>query len=250
MSKLRVTVWCEGLDPIQEPKAVACYPDDINGCIGAFLAKSEDMTVALHSQKEPENGLSQRILDETDVLVWWSHLYDNELSQEASDRVVEAVLNGMGLLLLHSSGGSKPSRALLGRNSNGGKYREVGELERVWIANRSHAIMEGLEREYIEVPQSEMYGEPYGLATPDDLLFISWFEGGEVLRSGVTWHKGLGKIFFFTPGHEEFPTYHIPEIQKVITNGVRWLRPVNSPQLSFRGDLGKLAPLSPINLDK
>lgn len=250
MPKLRVTVWTEGLDPKMEPKAVACYPDDIKGCIGAFLGKNDDMDVRIHGLDEPDCGLSQAILDDTDVLVWWSHLFDDRLTQEAADRVVEAVLNGMGLMLLHSSGGSKPARALLGKNGNTGMYREVGELERVWVVNRSHPIMEGLENDFIEVPQSEMYAEPYGMATPDDILFISWFEGGEVLRSGVTWHKGRGRIFFFTPGHEEFPTYHLPEIQKVITNGVRWLKPVNGPKPRARGDVGKLEPLSPIKLPK
>ncbi|MDL2233494.1 ThuA domain-containing protein [Ruminococcaceae bacterium OttesenSCG-928-L11] len=249
MSKIRVTVWSEGLDPKLEPKAVACYPDDINACIGGFLSRHDDLQVTLHTLSEPENGLSQEILDNTDVLIWWSHLYNDQLSDEASNRVVEAVLNGMGLMLLHSSMGCKPARAMLGRNSNGGKYREIGERERVWVVNRSHPIMEGLEKEYIDVPQSEMYGEPYGMATPDDILFISWFEGGEVLRSGVTWHKGAGKIFFFTSGHEEFPTYHLPEIQKVITNGTRWLKPTHTPGLSFRGNLDKVTPLSPINLE-
>ncbi|MDL2232798.1 ThuA domain-containing protein, partial [Ruminococcaceae bacterium OttesenSCG-928-L11] len=249
MKKLRLTVWSEGLDPKLEPKAVYLFPDDINTYLASFLKENQDMEVSVHSQSEPDNGLSQEILDNTDVLVWWSHLYDQKLSDEAAARVVEAVLNGMGLLLLHSSMGSKPARILLGKSSNTGKYREVGELERVWAVNRSHPILAGLEKEYIDIPVSEMYGEPYGMPTPDDVVFISWFEGGEVLRSGVSWHKGAGKIFLFTPGHEEFPVYTIPEIQQVITNAVRWLTPVTGPQMHFAGNLGNVEPLSPITTE-
>ena len=246
MKKLRVTVWSEGLDPIIEPKAVACYPNDINTAIGEFLAANEDLEVALHSLNEAGNGLSQEILDNTDVLVWWSHLYNDQLSDEAAARVVNAVLDGMGLVLLHSSLHSKPARMLLGKCSNRGKYREVGERERVWLVNRSHPVAQGLPREYIEVENTEMYGEPYGIPEPEDLVFISWFEGGEVLRSGVSWHRGAGRIIFFAPGHEEFPVYYSPEIQTVVTNAVRWVRRVQSPTITQVGPLNDAPTLSPL----
>lgn len=248
MSKIRVTVWSEGLDPVLEPKAVAAYPHDINTVIGGFLAEDAEFEVSLHHIREPENGLSQQVIDNTDVLVWWGHMYHDQVSDQVSARVVDAVLGGMGLLLLHSSLSAKPARALLGKSSNTGKYREIGERERVWVVNRSHPVVEGLKKEYIDVPMTEMYGEPYGMPTPDDIVFISWFEGGEVLRSGVSWHKGAGKIFFFAPGHEEFPIYYIEEIQQVIKNCVRWLRPVRGPQMTFRGCLNEVEPLSPIDL--
>lgn len=240
MKTLNITVWSEGLDPKLEPLAIALYPDDINSYLAGFLREESDFQVTVRNLSQTENGLSQEILDQTDVLVWWSHLYDDQLSDESAERVTQAVLNGMGLLLLHASLGSKPSRKLLGINSNVGKYREVGEMERVWVVNRSHPAVEDMEKEYIEIPGSEMYGEPYGIPTPDDLVFISWFEGGEVLRSGVSWHKGAGKVFFFAPGHEEFPVYYNKEIQKVIKNIVRWLRPVNSPQITFRGEIDSI----------
>lgn len=249
MAKIRVTVWSEGLDPVNEPKAVAAYPNDINSVVGGFLGKEADIEVTLRTLTDPENGLDAETIQNTDVLVWWGHLYHDQVSDEASARVVEAVLNGMGLLLLHSSMGAKPARALLGRSSNVGKYREIGERERVWVVNRSHPAVEGLEKEYIDIPQTEMYGEPYGMPTPDDIVFISWYEGGEVLRSGVSWHKGAGKIFFFAPGHEEFPIYYQPEIQTVIKNCVRWLKPVNGPAVTRTGCLDKVTPLSPINLE-
>ncbi len=243
MKKINVTIWSEGLDPELEPRAVALYPEDINTYLAGFLGEEADFEVNICSMSQPENGLSEEILTKTDVLVWWSHLYDDQVSDEAAERVVQAVLNGMGLLFLHASLGSKPAKRLLGVNSNVGKYREVGEMERIWVVNRSHPAVEGMEKEYIEIPGSEMYGEPYGIPTPDDIVFISWFEGGEVLRSGVSWHKGAGKVFFFSPGHEEFPVYYQKEIQKVMGNIVRWLKPVCGPKITFRGEIGSLEPI-------
>ena len=240
MEKLKVTIWSEGLDAGLEPRAIALYPDDINHFLADFLKEEKDLEITVRSLGQYENGLSQDIIDNTDVLVWWSHLYDDQVLEEVVERITDAVLNGMGLLLLHASMGSKPAKRLLGESSNVGKYREVGEMERVWVVNRSHPIIEGLEKEFIEIPVSEMYGEPYGMPTPDEIVFISWYEGGEVLRSGVSWHKGAGKIFFLAPGHEEFPVYYNKEIQKVIRNAIHWLKPIKGPDITFRGEIGSI----------
>lgn len=237
MKKIKVTVWSEGIDPELEPRAIALYPDDINTYLAEFLGREDDFEVRKRDISQPENGLSQEIIDQTDVLVWWSHLYDDQVSDEVAERVVQAVLNGMGLLFLHASLGSKPAKKLLGVNSNVGKYREVGEMERIWVVNRSHPAVAGMKKEYIEISGSEMYGEPYGIPTPDELVFISWFEGGEVLRSGAGWNKGAGKVFFFAPGHEEFPVYYNEEIKKVMTNIVRSLKPVCGPRITFCGEV-------------
>jgi trehalose utilization protein len=70
-----------------------------------------------------------------------------------------------------------------------------------------------------------MYGEHFDIPQPDQLVFISWFQGGEVFRSGCCWHRGKGKIFYFRPGHETFPIYYNEQVQRVIYNGVRWLAP-------------------------
>lgn len=245
MKKLRVTVWSEGL-PSDEVKALACYPEDINTAIAGFLGRQEDFVVEKHGLQEPECGLSNEILDQTDVLVWWSHLYNEEIPDAIADKVVDRVLSGMGLILLHSSMGSKPARKLLGKCNNVGKYREVGERELVWLVDRSHPVAQGLSKEYIEVPNTEMYGEPYGMPTPDELVFISWFEGGEVLRSGAGWHRGAGKVFFFAPGHEEFPVYFTPDVQTVITNAVRWAKPVCTPPITQHGPMNDAPTLSPL----
>ena len=244
--KIKVTVWSEGLNGNWEPLATETYPEDINTCIAGFLKNNSDMEVSIRSLHEEENGLSQDIINNTDVLVMWAHIYHHLLTDEVCDRIVNAVLNGMGLLLLHSAKWSKPAERLLGKCGGGDKYREIGDMERVWVVNPAHPVCAGLEKEYIEVEHDEMYGEPFGIPTPDELVFISWFEGGEVLRSGAAWNRGMGKIFYFAPGHEEFPVYYHPEIQKVITNAVRWLQPVNSPVITMQGGLDEKEPLSPV----
>lgn len=244
--KLHVTVWSEGLNGGWQPLAVETYPQDINTCIGGFLAKNPDMEVELHTLSEPEHGLTQEVIDRTDVLVYWSHMYHKKFVDEVSERIADAVLEGMGLLLLHSAKGCKPAERLLGVFQKNGKYREIGDFERIWTVNPGHPICAGLPKEYIDVPHDEMYGEPCGIPNPDELLFISWFEGGEVLRSGATWQKGSGKIFYFAPGHEEFPVYYQPEIQQIITNGVRWLAPAGAPPITQAGGLDEKTPLEQV----
>ena len=244
--KLHVTVWSEGLNGGWEPLAAEVYPNDINTCIGQFLAAQPDMEVELHTQKEPEHGLTQEVIDRTDVLVFWSHMYHKQFEDAVSERIADAVLEGMGLLLLHSAKGCKPAERLLGVFQKNGKYREIGDFERIWTVNPGHPICAGLNKEYIDVAHDEMYGEPCGIPNPDELLFISWFEGGEVLRSGAAWHKGSGKIFYFAPGHEEFPVYYHPEVQKIITNGVRWLAPAGAPPITMAGGLDEQEPMEQV----
>ncbi len=243
MDKIRVTIWSEGIDPELEPRAIALYPNDINTYLAGALGAHCDFEIRTANLSDPECGLSQQIIDETDVLVWWSHLYDDQVSEQAAERVMNAVLNGMGLVLLHAGFHGKPARKLLGCPSPIGKYRELGEMERMWVVDRSHPILAGLQKEYIEIPCSEMYGEPGCIPNPDELVFISWFEGGEVLRSVCGWHKGAGKVFYLAPGHEEFPVYYIDEIQLLLANIIRYVKPVNTPRLRYRGEVDAIETL-------
>ncbi len=108
------------------------------------------------------------------------------------------------------------------------KWREADEKERLWVVDPSHPITEGIG-EYIELEKEEMYGEHFDIPAPDELVFVSWFEGGEVFRSGATFKRGKGKIFYFRPGHETYPTYHNEDIQTVIRNAVKWAGNTNTP---------------------
>jgi len=129
----------------------------------------------------------------------------------------------MGLIVLHSGHFSKIFKAMLGTNCSL-KWREAGEKERLWNIEPGHPITEGVG-EYIELPNTEMYGERFDIPTPDKLIFVSWFAGGEVFRSGCCWERGHGRIFYFRPGHESYPIFHNAEVQRVIANAVRWARP-------------------------
>ncbi|MDP0498402.1 MAG: ThuA domain-containing protein [Verrucomicrobiota bacterium JB024] len=219
-SPIRVTVWSEYRHEKNNPKVTGIYPEGIHGAIAGFLGKQADITVRTATLDEPDHGLGGSVLDETDVLVWWGHMAHGEVSDEIVAKAKTRVLEGMGLIALHSSHKAKIFTSLMG-TSGSLKWRMSTDKERLWNLMPSHPITQGIG-EYFEIANEEMYGEPFGIPTPDELLFISWFTGGEVFRSGATWNRGSGRIFYFRPGHETLPTYHQAEVQTVITNAVRW----------------------------
>ena len=220
--QLRVTVWNEFKVEQENEESRSIYPDGMHTVIANHLSAQGFMTrtATFH---EPAHGLTQDVLDNTDVLLWWGHWLHKEVSDDVVDRVQKRVLDGMGLIVLHSGHESKIFMRLMGTSCDL-KWREAGERERLWVVEPAHPIVAGLNH-YIELPQTEMYGEPFRVPTPDVTVFISWFEGGEVFRSGCCYQRENGKIFYFRPGHETFPIYHNPEVMQVITNAVRWAAP-------------------------
>jgi trehalose utilization protein len=220
---IQVTVWGEFRHEKRSPKVAGIYPDGMHETIARFLRAQEDLAVRTATLDEPEHGLTQEVLDKTDVLTWWGHLAHGEVADAVVARVQARVLEGMGLIVLHSGHFSKIFRALMGTTCSL-KWREANDKERLWCVTPSHPIAQGLG-EHFEIPAEEMYGEPFGIPTPDEVVFISWFTGGEVFRSGCTWRRGHGNVFYFRPGHETYPTYHHPQVQQVIANAVRWARP-------------------------
>ena len=222
----KVTVWNEYRHERENESAKEIYPDGIHAKLADVLSDyGHDVQTA--TLDEPDHGLTEEVLDETEVLVWWGHLAHDEVEDEIVSRVKQRVLDGMGFVPLHSSHESKPFKALMG-TSGTLRWRETGEKERLWFVEPGHPIADGLD-EHVEVPEAEMYGEPFGVPEPDRLVFTSWFEGGEVFRSGCCYHRGTGKIFYFRPGHETFPVYHQSKIQQVIHNAVEWAKPVDTP---------------------
>lgn len=220
---VKVTVWNENRHEQKNPMVRDIYPKGIHGAIADFLqtAGLEARTATLD---EPEHGLTDDVLNNTDVLVWWGHLAHSEVKDEIVQKVKQRVLDGMGLIVLHSGHFSKIFKTLMGTSCDL-KWREADEKERLWVVSPSHPITEGIS-EYIELAQEEMYGEYFDIPQPDELIFTSWFEGGEVFRSGCTYKRGNGKVFYFRPGHETYPTYHNAQIQQVILNAVKWAEPV------------------------
>ncbi len=240
---IRVTVWNEFRHEKESAEIAAIYPDGIHGAIAAGLGREPGFEVRTATLDEPEHGLADDVLAETDVLIWWGHRAHGEVSDEIVQRVQRRVLDGMGLVVLHSGHHSKIFRTLMGTTCNL-KWREANDKERLWVVNPSHPIADGIG-EYIEILEEEMYGEFFDIPQPDDLVFVSWFTGGEVFRSGCCYQRGRGKIFYFRPGHESYPTYHNPEVQRVIDNAVRWAAPGDGPVPSF-GIGGPNAPLEPL----
>ncbi len=224
-NKIRVTVWNEYRHEKESEEVARIYPQGIHGAIAGFLNDQPDITARTATLDEPEHGLTDEVLASTDVLIWWGHMAHGEVSDAVIDRVQVRVLNGMGLIALHSAHFSKIFRRLMGTSCSL-KWREIGERERLWVVLPGHPIVEGLG-EYFEIPHCEMYGEYFDIPQPDELVFISWYQGGEVFRSGCCFYRGRGKVFYFKPGHETLPIYHQPEVQRVIVNAVRWAAPVN-----------------------
>jgi trehalose utilization protein len=242
---LRVTVWNEFLHERSNDAVRKLYPDGIHAAIAAALAEhlGGSATVRTATLDEPDHGLTAEVLAATDVLTWWGHAAHERVADAVVDRVQQRVLEGMGLVVLHSGHASKIFRRLVGTSCML-RWREAGERERLWIVNPSHPIAEGLAGECFELPHTEMYGEFFDIPPPEELIFISWFEGGEVFRSGCTFRRGKGKIFYFRPGHETFPIYHDANVRRVVANGVRWAAPTGSP---YFGDGRNMVPsLSPI----
>jgi len=228
--KIKVTVWNEGVHEKTHEAVRKIYPRGIHGAIAEHLSKQPGLEARAATLDEPEHGLTENVLAQTDVLTWWGHVAHDKVEDKVVARVQKRVLEGMGLIVLHSGHFSKIFRALMGTTCSL-KWREADEKERLWNIEPGHPITAGIG-EYIELPYEEMYGERFDIPTPDKLIFISWFEGGEVFRSGCCWERGHGRIFYFQPGHETYPTFHNPEIMRVITNAVRWAAPrVNIAQI-------------------
>ncbi|MEF2551519.1 ThuA domain-containing protein [Aurantimonas sp. A2-1-M11] len=217
---IRTVVWNEFVHEREEPDVRAIYPDGIHQTIAAALRQDPDLEVSTATMDEAEHGLPQARLDATDVLLWWGHKAHRQVRDETVERVAERVHQGMGLIVLHSGHFSKIFKRLMGTPCSL-RWREAGERERLWTVNRSHPITQGIGSA-IELPQAEMYGEPFLVPEPVETVFISWFEGGEVFRSGLTYRRGAGNIFYFSPGHETYPIYHDPAVQTVLRNAVRW----------------------------
>jgi trehalose utilization protein len=217
---LRVTVWGENVHEQVNKVVAQVYPATMHGTIAAALNLDPAITATTVTLQDAEHGLTAARLAETDVLIWWGHQAHGQVDDKIVERICDAVWGGMGIIFLHSAHFSKPFKRLMGAPCNL-TWREAGERERLWVTSRQHPIAQGLP-DHFELEMEEMYGEPFGVPEPLETVFISWFQGGEVFRSGLTYRRGAGNIFYFRPGHETYPSYHDANVQKVLNNAVRW----------------------------
>jgi trehalose utilization protein len=239
-NKLRVTIWNEFRHEQKNEAVRALYPNGIHVAIAQSF--DDRFEVRFATLDEPEHGLTEEVLASTEVLIWWGHLAHHEVQDEIVNKVHRRVLEGMGLVVLHSGHFSKIFKKLMGTTCNL-KWREIGERERVWTLSPGHPIAEGIG-EYFEIPHEEMYGEHFDIPEPDHLIFASWFQGGEIFRSGCCFYRGQGKIFYFRPGHETHPTYYQAEVQRIICNATVWTAPAKRELQTY----GHFKPLEKVDL--
>lgn len=229
MKNVKVTVWNEYRHEKSEEEIRKVYPEGIHTAIASYLKTFDELEVRTATLDEPEHGLTDEVLQSTDVLLWWGHMAHHEVSDDIVEKIYNRVLEGMGIIVLHSGHASKIFKKLMGTATDKLKWRDKGEKERLWVVAPNHPIVEGIE-EFIELEKEEMYGERFEIPDPEKLIFISWFEGGEVFRSGCCYERGRGKVFYFRPGHEAFPVYYNPNILRVLKNAVLWATPIETPQ--------------------
>ncbi|MDN3238264.1 ThuA domain-containing protein [Glycomyces tritici] len=222
---IRVVVWGENRHEQVEASVAERYPDGMHGAIAKGVGEwlGDKATITTHTLDEPEHGLTSDVLDATDVLIWWGHAAHGDVEDEIVERVHRHVLAGMGLIVLHSGHWSKIFTKLMGTTCTL-RWRSEHDRELVWTVNPQHPIARGIPNPIV-IPEQEMYGEYFDVPTPDELIFISGFTGGEVFRSGMTYRRGFGRIFYFSPGDQDFPVYHHPDVNHVIANGIEWARP-------------------------
>jgi trehalose utilization protein len=222
---LRVTVWGENVHERTEDHVRAIYPDGMHAAVAAGLENllGERVQVRTATLEQPEHGLPEDVLAATDVLTWWGHAAHDQVEDAVVDRVQDAVLGGMGLLALHSAHYSKIFRRLLGTSCSL-RWRNEGERELVWTVDPAHPVAAGVPHPIV-IEAQEMYGEHFDIPAPDELVFVSSFAGGEVFRGGCGFHRGAGRIFYFSPGDQDYPVYHHPDVQRVLANAVLWAAP-------------------------
>lgn len=225
-----VTVWNEYIEERTDDEVAAIYPDGIHTTLATALTE-RGHEVRTATLGEPDHGLTPEVLDDTDVLVWWEHSAHDDVDDGIVERVCRRVYDGMGFVPLHSAHFSKLFKRLMGTPCSL-TYRESRERERMWVVDPTHPITEGLDTSFV-IPETEMYGEPFAVPEPDQLVFVSWFEGGEVFRSGCCYRRGNGRIFYFRPGHETYPVYHEEVVLDVIDNAVRWAVPRTDRTVSY-----------------
>jgi trehalose utilization protein len=225
---IRVLVWNENVHETTQPEIAAIYPNGIHGAIADGI-DADGIEVATATLGDPEHGLTEAALEQTDVLIWWGHIAHEQVTDAAVERVHRHVLAGMGLIVLHSGHFSRIFTRLMGTTCSL-TWRNDGDRELVWTVNPSHPIAAGTDSPLV-LERHETYGEFFDIPAPDELVFVSSFAGGEVFRSGVTFTRGRGRVFYFSPGDQSYPIYYEPQIRRVLANAVRWAAPTGERKL-------------------
>lgn len=215
----KVVVWSEGT----APKTV--YPYDVNTAIAEGLQPLKDWQIITASITDPDQGLSDDLLNSTSVLIWWGHQKHGDVKDELVAKIVRRVKEGgMGFIATHSAHYSKPLKALLGTNCGWKYYTDDGARVDLIVKSPKHPIAKGVKN--FTVPKTERYGDPFEVPPAETVVFdgIYTLPNGtkENAQQGMTWSVGKGRVFYFQPGHESYPIYFQEEIRHIFRNGVQW----------------------------
>lgn len=200
------------------------YPKEIGGVLNEIICELDNVEILkICSSYEEECGLTEELLNKADVLLYWSHGGNNEFPDHIAKRVSEYVLRGMGFVVLHSAIGAKPFKLLMGTSCSMRYHHD--DFEKMICCNPLHPIAEGVPERF-DLGTEETYGEFMDIPKPDDVIYLGWFDSGEVCRSVCTWTRGYGKIVFLQPGHETNPSFYNPHVRKLIQNSCMWAKAV------------------------
>ncbi|MDR0752455.1 MAG: ThuA domain-containing protein [Christensenellaceae bacterium] len=245
---MNITIWNEFHPSSKSGRVNKTYPDGIHAALNQIFENNSAYEVTMVTQDQPENGLTDPILNNTDVLIWWGHIWHDNVLTSVSDKVCKRILDGMGAIFLHASYASKPFIKLMGTSCKP-KWRETDEKERLWAVDPSHPILSGIPETFLIEPET-MVGEFFDIPTPDELILLGWFPGGEVIRAGCTFKRGRGKIFYFQPGHETCPTYYNQHVKQIILNATAWATPLSSVSVENYNTPQKDMPAEPVEVTK
>jgi trehalose utilization protein len=213
---LRVRIWCEGTAP------KSTYPDEIDGALADQLGRVPGLSVTKARLSDPDAGLSDADLDATDVLTWWGHVRHEEVPDDRAMAVVKRVREGrLGFVALYASCGSKPFKQMMSMTCEPGSWREDGRPEFVSVRTPGHPIARGITP--FTIRKTDMFAEPFAVPPPETVVFVSSWEKGETLRSGLTWTIGSGRVAYLRTGPENFPVLFHPSIRQAVLNSVNWV---------------------------
>lgn len=217
-SQIRVLCWSEGTAP------TAIYPKDISGAVADALRAAGEFEVHTAALSDPDQGLSDAALAGADVLFWWGHQRHDQVHDDRVAAVVQRVRdNRLGLVALHSSHYSKPFKSLMGTACDLGGWGINRAPEQISVKAPAHPIARGISD--FQIPREEFCNEPFQVPPPDLVILESTWHTGQRFRSGCLWKRDSGRVFYFRPGHEEFPTYFQPEVKAILVNAARWMSP-------------------------
>lgn len=207
----------------QNERVNQVHPSGLHGTLAEIVRTMEEKPEVRTAVLQEEScGLTDEVLESTDVLIWWGHCAHDEVPDELVEKIYRRVLKGMGLIVLHSGHYSKIFRRLMGTSCDL-RFRD-DVYERLFCIHPTHPIAQGIPESF-ELGTEECYGERFDIPEPDELIFLGWYDIGEVFRSGCTWRRGYGKIFYFQPGHETNQAFQNPHVRRILQNAVRWAKP-------------------------